>query len=184
MHWDTLIDMPPCKLALHAPTALQFRVQAGLAAESDTSPKALAPEGLTACKALFAQLPWEDIAQLEVPVIREDVQLPLIHFLTTVAMQAEGNADASELMHSAMTVSEAYCNGLWRHRNLSGSTCIWNLHPQISTAVCFSLTKAFSFCGINPVHVVFQGFWSINADNIMTLMIMSTECILLSRHCF
>jgi hypothetical protein len=87
-----------------------FLVQAGLAADSDTSPEALAPEGLTACKALFAQLPWEDIAQLEVAVIRKDVQLPLIQFLTTVAMQAEGNADAAELMHSAMTVSEVCCS--------------------------------------------------------------------------
>ncbi len=82
-------------------------LQAGLAADSDTSPEALAPEGLTACKALFAQLPWEEIAQLEVAVIRKNVQLPLIQFLTTVATQAEGNADATELMHSAMTVSEA-----------------------------------------------------------------------------
>ena len=85
-------------------------VQAGLAADSDTSPKALALEGLTACKALFAQLPWEDIAQLEAAVTRKDVQLPLILFLTTVAMQAEGNADATELMHSAMTVSGACCS--------------------------------------------------------------------------
>ncbi len=84
-----------------------FLVQAGLAADSDTSPEAVAPEGLTACKALFAQLPWEDIAQLEVAIIRKDVQLPLIQFLTTAAMQVEGNADASELMHSAMTVSKA-----------------------------------------------------------------------------
>ncbi len=89
---------------------LSFLVQAGNAADSDTSPEALAPEGLTACKALFAQLPWEDIAQLEVAVIRKDVQLPLIQFLRTVAMQVEGNADATELMHSAMTVSEAGCS--------------------------------------------------------------------------
>ena len=86
-----------------------FLAQAGLTAVSDTSPEALAPGGLTACKALCAQLPWEDIAQLEVAVIRKDVQLPLIQFLTTVAMQAEGNADATELMHSAMTVSDACC---------------------------------------------------------------------------
>ncbi|DBA95921.1 TPA: hypothetical protein ACH3X1_001448 [Trebouxia sp. C0004] len=85
------------------PSVLQMDSKAGLAADSDASPKALAPEGLTACKVLFAQLPWEDIAQLEVVVIRTDVQLPLIQFLTTVAMQAEGNAGASDLMHSAMT---------------------------------------------------------------------------------
>lgn len=87
-----------------------FLVQAGPAADSDTSSEALKPEGLTACKALFAQLPWEDIAQLEVAVIRNDVQLPLIQFLTTVAMKVEGNADATELMHSAMTVSAICCS--------------------------------------------------------------------------
>ncbi|KAL0036203.1 hypothetical protein WJX79_007899 [Trebouxia sp. C0005] len=85
------------------PSVLQMDSGAGPAADSDTSSEALKPEGLTACKALFAQLPWEDIAQLEVAVIRNDVQLPLIQFLTTVAMKVEGNADATELMHSAMT---------------------------------------------------------------------------------
>ncbi len=127
-------------------------VQAGLAADSDTSPEALAPEGLIACKALFAQLPWEDIAQLDVAVIRKDVQLPLIQYLRTVAMQAEGNADATELMHSAMTVSEVCCSvslvsqahiSLYLHLE-SGA-----IHPQIGTEDTCDLIqsdKVIPFC--------------------------------------
>jgi len=135
---------------------LSFLVQAGNAADSDTSPEALAPEGLTACKTLFAQLPWEDIAQLEVAVIRKDVQLPLIQFLRTVAMQVEGNADATELMHSAMTVSEAGCSvSLASQEPISLSLHLGAIHPQTGTEDTFDLLqsdKGFLFCVKSHQH--------------------------------
>lgn len=65
---------------------------------------------LAACKALFAQLPWEDIPELHADSIREGVRLPLLQLLTTVAKQAShGNSNAADLMHSIMTVWHKSC---------------------------------------------------------------------------
>ena len=60
---------------------------------------------IAACKALFAQLPWEEVSELDAEAIREGVRLPLLQLLTRIAHQAShGNADAADLMHSIMTV--------------------------------------------------------------------------------
>ena len=65
---------------------------------------------LAACKALFAQLPWEEISDLHAVCIREHVRLPLLQHLTTIAGQASlGNVDAADLMHSIMTVWHKLC---------------------------------------------------------------------------
>ncbi len=65
---------------------------------------------IAARKALFAQLPWEEIAHLETASIRSDVQMPLVQFLKKVAIQASfGNADAIDLMQSTVTVSCSAC---------------------------------------------------------------------------
>lgn len=60
---------------------------------------------VAACKALFAQLPWEEVTELDADSIREGVRLPLLQHLTTVAGQAsQGSSDAADLVHSIMTV--------------------------------------------------------------------------------
>ena len=66
---------------------------------------AAGPGDLVACKALLAQLPWEEIPDLELASIKGGVQKPLVQFLWKAAGQASsGDADADELMHTALTV--------------------------------------------------------------------------------
>lgn len=68
---------------------------------------------VAACKALFAQLPWEEVTELDADTIQADVRLPLLQHLTTIAGQAS-LGDAADLVHSIMTVqaflsSQSYC---------------------------------------------------------------------------
>lgn len=70
---------------------------------------------VAACKALFAQLPWEEVTELKVDSIRDGVRLPLLQHLTNIAGQAsQGSSDAADLVHSIMTVqpflsTQSYC---------------------------------------------------------------------------
>lgn len=65
---------------------------------------------IAACKALFAQLPWEEVSKLDAESIREGVRLPLLQLLTKIAKQAShGNSDAADLVHSIMTVWHKSC---------------------------------------------------------------------------
>ena len=60
---------------------------------------------LAACKALFAQLPWEKMQQLPEDIIRTQVLPQLIAFLHSLAPQAAaGISDAADLMQKAITV--------------------------------------------------------------------------------
>ena len=77
-------------------------VQARVSTEPDSNHGA---GTLTACRALFAQLPWEDIAQLDADSIRTGVQTLLVNFLQHLAPKAAGgDADAADLMQSNVTV--------------------------------------------------------------------------------
>ena len=86
---------------------------------------------LTACRALFAQLPWEDIDQLDADSIRAGVQLPLINFLQHLALAAAaGNADAADLMQSTITVA---CRLLCCKRMTSCNMfCAAGVKPSVS----------------------------------------------------
>ena len=65
---------------------------------------------LAACKVLFAQLPWEEVSELDAASIREGVRLPLLQHLTAIAGQASlGNSDAADLVHSVTTVRHVPC---------------------------------------------------------------------------
>lgn len=60
---------------------------------------------LAACKVLFAQLPWEELSDLDADSIREGVRLPLLRHLTIISGQASlDNSDAADLVHTTMTV--------------------------------------------------------------------------------
>ena len=98
--------MGNCQAASLSETNVCVFLQTPGSMEPDHAGPAAEAEGVAACKALFAQMPWEDIAQLDVTSIRNEVLLPLVQFLQKVAKQASlGNADAAELLQSTMTVT-------------------------------------------------------------------------------
>ena len=102
-------------------TTSAWCMQASAATEQGTEAGQLA-----ACKVLFAQLPWEEVSELDADSIREGVRLPLLQYLITIAGQASlGNSDAADLVHSVMTVWHKPCRLDLHIADSVGPACLW-----------------------------------------------------------